>query len=162
MDWFTTLIGHDLDALNWWQMSSRGLICFVLAMVLIRGTGKRIFGKNTALDIMVSIIIGSNISRAITGNAPFFPTLITTVLVVVLHNTLAYMAWRYPSISNYLKGRGSQLICDGEEITEELQAKRIGPGDLEEAMRLQGLDPDLSKIRYAYLERNGELSIIID
>lgn len=160
MDWFRFLLGNDVDPLTWWQMSMRALVCFAFAVMLIRYTGKRIFGKNTAIDIVVSVILGSNISRAVTGNAPLLATLVATVLIVICHTILSYIAWRYPSVSTYLKGQSTILVRDGEMCDEEMGAKGIGPGDLKEAMRQRGLEPNLEDIRYAYIERNGDISII--
>jgi len=41
--------GKDLDAL---QMSSRGIVMFFIALVLIRLSGRRSFGVRTPLDNM--------------------------------------------------------------------------------------------------------------
>jgi len=161
MDWIKFLVGNDVDPLIWWQMSLRALICFGFAVMLIRYTGKRIFGKNTAIDIVVSVILGSNISRAVTGNAPLFATLVATVVIVLSHTILSYIAWRFPGISTYLKGQSTTLVRDGEICEDEMGAKGIGLGDLKEAMRQRGLEPNLEDIRYAYIERNGDISIIV-
>lgn len=51
----------------------------------VRIAGKRVFGKWAALDIIVSIMAGSNLSRALTGNAPLGGTLAATSLLMGLH-----------------------------------------------------------------------------
>lgn len=162
MEWFNTLIGQGADNPNWWQMTTRGFLCFIFAVALIRGTGKRIFGKNTAIDIVISVIIGSNISRAITGNAPFVATLVTTTALLIFYLILIHIAQRFPRISEWLKGQETQLIRDGETISPAMKIRGVGPGDLEEAMRLQGHAPDIDAIQEAYMERNGTISIIIE
>ena len=62
---------------------------FVFGLALVRLAGRRVFGKWAALDIVVSIIIGSNLSRALTGNAPLWGTLAGTALLMALHWLLA-------------------------------------------------------------------------
>ena len=54
----------------------------------------RVFGKWSALDIIVSIMVGSNLSRALTGSAPLVGTLAATTLLMALHWVLAQLAAR--------------------------------------------------------------------
>lgn len=70
---FRHIIGPDSNAINWWQMCIRGVLIFCIALLLVRVGDRRIFNKNAAFDIVLSIILGSVLSRAITGNAPFVP-----------------------------------------------------------------------------------------
>jgi uncharacterized membrane protein YcaP (DUF421 family) len=67
------------------QMSLRALVVFILATLMIRIGDKRFMGKSTALDVMLGIVFGSVVSRAITGNAPFFPTLAAGFVLVLAH-----------------------------------------------------------------------------
>lgn len=65
------IIGAEND-IKWWQMAIRAFIVFLVAIVLIRIGNKRIFGKYSSFDIVLGIILGSILSRAITGNLLFF------------------------------------------------------------------------------------------
>lgn len=70
-------LGLDRNAqtLTAWQMSVRAVLVFMAAISMIRLGNKRFMGKSTTLDSMLGIVFGSVVSRAITGNAAFFPTL---------------------------------------------------------------------------------------
>ena len=162
MDWLDPLyrmIGRDGADLAWWQMSARAVLIFAFGLVLVRAAGKRVFGKWTALDIVVSIIIGSNLSRALTGTAPFVETLVATAVLVGVHSLLIAVGVRWPALGHLLKGRGVRLIKDGEVDHRALRRHGIGGNDLEEALREAGLD-DPSGVREAYLERNGDISVL--
>lgn len=161
MDWYHLLVGYDHASLTWWQMSIRGLLLFGFAVALIRLGGMRLFGKNTALDIVVSIILGSNLSRAMTGTAPLIPTVVLTVVLVAAHTALLHLTRRHERLSHILKGRERQLVENGEIFWNRMDAAGIARGDLEEAMRLGGHEADLARIAAAYLERNGQISIIL-
>ena len=52
----TELIGHKGDIL-WWEMSIRAVLIFIFGLVLIRLFGRRAFGKQNPLDIVVAIIL---------------------------------------------------------------------------------------------------------
>ena len=63
----------DNKELSVWQVSLRALIVFIIAIVMLRICDKRLMGKSTVFDVMLGIVFGSTVSRAIKGNAPFFP-----------------------------------------------------------------------------------------
>jgi uncharacterized membrane protein YcaP (DUF421 family) len=156
------LIGLELENkdINALQMSLRAVIVFFIAIIMLRIGNKRFMGKNTALDVMLGIVFGSTVSRAITGNAPFFPTLAASLVLVLLHWTLAAIAFRSQGFSNAIKGRNRLLVRAGEIQWDEMRKGHIAEDDLKEAMRNQGKQPEIKEVRSAHLERNGDISII--
>jgi uncharacterized membrane protein YcaP (DUF421 family) len=156
-------IGLELESkdINVWQMSLRAFIIFFIAIAMLRIGNKRFMGKNTALDVMLGIVFGSTVSRAITGNAPFFPTLAAGLVLVLLHWTLAAIAFRSQSFGTAVKGLDRIVVRDGEIQWDEMRNAHITEEDLKEAMRNQGKAPEIKKIKAAHLERNGDLSIIM-
>jgi uncharacterized membrane protein YcaP (DUF421 family) len=151
------LEGKDINAL---QMSLRAVLVFIIAIILLRIGNKRFMGKNTALDVMLGIVFGSTVSRAITGNAPFFPTLVASLVLVLMHWTLAALAFRANGFGRMVKGRDRLLVRDGEIQWEEMRKGHITEDDLKEAMRNQGKPPEIKEVKAAHLERNGDISII--
>ena len=154
----TDILGDD-RLLEWWQMAIRAVIVFFVMIIYIRVGGKRAFAEWGALDIVLSVIIGSVLSRAITGNSPFFPTLVAGLVLVALHRLIALIAFHSNTIGPWVKGNPNCLVKDGEFNKKIMQQKQITKHDLEEAMRLNGMI-SLDEIDSAYLERNGRISII--
>lgn len=162
MEWelaIREIIGPDSVAIKWWQMVIRGIFIFIFSLVLARLGDNRIFGKSTTFDIVLSIILGSLLSRAITGNAPFFPTVITSAALVMLHMGLAKLAV-YSHIGKFIKGQEKQLIKDGRLLVEEMRKQQITEHDLWEAVRQKGRTQNLEEVEAAFLERDGSISII--
>jgi hypothetical protein len=56
-------------------MALRAVVVYVVTVIIVRLGKKRFMGKGTAFDVILGIMLGSIVSRAITGNAPFFPAL---------------------------------------------------------------------------------------
>ena len=71
--------------LEWWQMALRAAIVFLIMVVIVRLGGHRAFAEWSAFDIVVSIMLGSILSRAITGNAPFLGTLVAGFVLILCH-----------------------------------------------------------------------------
>ena len=153
-------LGLETRDINVWQMALRAVIVFVLAIAMLRIGDKRFMGKSTALDVMLGIVFGSMVSRAITGNAPFMPTLVASFVLVLLHWTFAAIAFRSSRFGRLIKGHDQLLVRDGQMQEDALRKTHITEHDLQEALRNNGKEPDLSQVEAAHLERNGDISII--
>ncbi|MHA6249662.1 DUF421 domain-containing protein [Pontibacter sp. CAU 1760] len=159
---FNYLFGIEDQSLTWWQMSFRAVGVFFAALLIIRIGSHRIFGKNTAFDIILGIIYGSVLSRAITGNAPFWPTIAAALTLVLLHKGLAMLAYRTNfGLGDVIKGRPRVLIENGVMQRDALRDTSITENDLLEAARSTGAVTELSQVEKAYLERSGDISIIL-
>jgi uncharacterized membrane protein YcaP (DUF421 family) len=154
-------LGLENKDINVGQMSLRAVIVFVLAIAMIRIGNKRFMGKNAALDVLLGIVFGSMVSRAISGNAPFLPTLVASLVLVLLHWVLSAIAFRSQWFGTLIKGHDSALVRDGEIQWDAMKAAHLTRHDLEESIRNSGEQPDVSKVAAAHLERNGDISVIM-
>ena len=159
LDWFHALVGDEGDTITWWQMSLRACLVFLYGIVLLRLAGTRIFGKSAPLDIVMSVIIGSNLSRTLTGNAPVVEVFIATAVLLALHWVLAHAAQRWRPVATLVKGRPLELVRDGEIDHGAMRHEGIGMRDLETAMRSSGCT-DMADIGRATLERDGSITIV--
>ena len=131
METLHAFIGAQGQDIGWLQMSLRATLIFVLGVLIVRFAATRAFGKWSALDIILAVIVGSNLSRALTGSAPFLPT----------------------------KGASIPLVRDGQMDEAAMRRAGIGQGDLRMALRAAGHN-DLTSVKSASLERNGDISVI--
>jgi uncharacterized membrane protein YcaP (DUF421 family) len=159
MEMLHTLIGTEGDAINWWQMSLRATLIFLIGIMIVRFAATRAFGRWSALDIIFAVVVGSNLGRAMTGSAPFVATLVATVVLVVLHGVLARASARWAWLGALTKGRSVVLVREGVVDRDRMRRAGIGEGDLRLALRSKG-HPDLEQVRTLYLERNGDLTVI--
>lgn len=145
--------------LTWWQECTRAVLVFVYGLILVRIAGRRAFGKWSALDIIISIIIGSCLSRTITGNAPLGGTLLAMALLMALHWVLAHGAARYRPFSRVVEGTSVKLAEKGVERTDARVANAISTKDLSEALRKAGVE-DIADARLVMLEPSGNITVI--
>lgn len=162
LEFLDLVFGIEEEQLTWWQMSIRAVVVFLAALLMIRLGNKRIFGKSAAFDIVLGIIYGSILSRAITGNSPFIPTVVAALVLVLLHRLLAHLAFKTSGpIGDFVKGKPRELIKDGKMQDDALLKSSLTENDLKEAIRKTGSKADLDKIDRAYLERSGNISVIM-
>lgn len=148
--------GQDLA---WHQECARAVLIFVYGLVLVRIAGRRIFGKWSALDIVVSIIIGSNLSRALTGGAPLSGTLVATTLLVALHWVLARLVAFFPAFSRLVEGGSIELARHGTPRDSVRQRYAVSEADLSEALRQSGVE-DIAAARVVTLEPSGKITVL--
>jgi uncharacterized membrane protein YcaP (DUF421 family) len=158
MDWLFGIFGAQ-DQVTPWQECARAVLVFAYGFAAVRLVGRRVFGKWAALDIVVSIIIGSNLSRTLTGSAPLAGTLAATTLLLALHWLLAQIAARSKRLGRLIEGRPTPLVEQGRPARAALLRWSVSESDLAEALRAQGLQ-DLSKVELMLLEPSGKISIV--
>jgi uncharacterized membrane protein YcaP (DUF421 family) len=152
------IFGSGSD-LFWYQECARAALIFVYGLVLVRIAGRRIFGKWSALDIVVSIIIGSNLSRTLTGSAQLWGTLIATTLLVALHWILARLVAASPGLSRIIEGGSVELARHGIPKGSVRQRYAVSDADLDEALRQSGVD-DIAHARIVTLEPSGKITVL--
>jgi uncharacterized membrane protein YcaP (DUF421 family) len=153
-------IGTQPGELTFLQVSLRGVIIFIAALIVIRMGSKRSLAEKTAFDAVFLVIIGSMLSRAINGSAPFFPTLGTGFVLVLLHRLFGVAAFYSHIFGMLVKGKPMVLVENGRLQRRNMLWEHISKHDLEEDMRLDANTEDLSQIQVARLERSGDISFI--
>jgi uncharacterized membrane protein YcaP (DUF421 family) len=158
MGWDVTLFGTT-GHVNWLQESGRAILLFAYGLAAVRLVGRRVFGKWAALDIIVSVIVGSNLSRALTGSAPLFGTIVATSVLLALHWLLAQGAARWKALSRILEGSPIRLLKAGQLDFDKKLRWSISTADVEEALRGAGLE-QLGAAREIVLEPSGKLNVL--
>lgn len=158
MDYIDAVFGPT-GHVTWGQECARAVLIFAYGLALVRVAGRRVFGKWSALDIVVSIIIGSNLSRTLTGSADLVGTLLATTLLMALHWVLARVAARSPRLSHVIEGAAIRVAQDGRLQSTALQRQAISEADLNEALRQSGLE-DPAGARQIFLEPSGKINVL--
>ncbi len=154
------LLGLDADELNVMQMAARAVVVYVTALLMLRLGEKRFLGKNTAFDVILGIILGSVVSRAITGSTAFFPTLGAGLVLILLHWLFAVLAFHSDWFGTWIKGNARLLVKDGQIDWTAMRKSSISEKDLISALRSQANISTLDEVQEARLERSGDISVL--
>jgi len=159
MTWLTALVGPDDGTAATWQFCVRALLLLPYGILCIRIAGRRTFSNLTPLDIFVAVVVGSNISRAMTGKAPFLPALVATLLLVALHRLLAMATVHSNLLARFIKGRPVELIRDGKVDRAALRSNDLSNDDLIEGLRMEQAER-IEDVALATFERGGKISVV--
>jgi len=148
---------QDLDVV---QMGIRAIVIFFIALVLIRFTGMRVFGIETAFDTCIIIMLGAVLTRAIVGASPFIPTIVASLALVTVHKIIAIISVKNQMISHLVKGIPYSLYKEGKLNDKNLRKCLVSFGDIMEEVRLKLNQNSLDDVDEIFMERTGKISVI--
>jgi uncharacterized membrane protein YcaP (DUF421 family) len=161
-NFFLTLLGPDGKAteLTLLHISLRAFFIFVVGLAIVRIGDRRSLAEKTAFDAIFIVLIGSMLSRAINGTAPFFTTIAAGIVLMVIHRACAFGACKSHAFGKLIKGRDVTLVREGKIDRAQMRRSLISDHDFEEDLRLDAKTEDVSTIQVARLERSGDISFI--
>ena len=146
--------------LTFLQVSLRGIIVFLVSLVMVRLGDRRFLPKKTAFDAILVFVLASMLARAINGSAAFFPTLGGGFVLVGLHRLLAMIAFHSHCVGELVKGVDDLVVKDGKLIEEKMRRNHLTERDLLEELRINGNVSDPKNVKEARMERSGEVSVV--
>ena len=149
--------GRDLTA---FQMVARSVVSFFLTLVMIRVAGIRTFGKKSAFDNVIVIMLGSIFSRVVVGASPFVGTTVACFAFVLIHRLLGWVSLYNDVVGRWVKGDATSLYANGTPNKRNLRSARISDKDLLESVRQRINENALDNVDEIIQERNGEVSVI--
>lgn len=161
-NWIIWLIGVDLELaqLTTMQTVTRTIIVYGVALLLIRLGKRRFLGGYTAFDILMGFVVGSILSRAITGRENLFSVSVVIATLMVVHYIISYITFLSSNASRVLKNEDRQLVEDGVVNEEAMRISKLGEKDLLQALRKKGGVESPEDVKSAYLERDGSITVI--
>lgn len=165
MEWWDQLsdflrLREPVEDVGVLAMVARSAIIYLTALLLVRLASLRLLAKSSAFDVIVAVMLGSILSRAINGSAPLLPTVAAAAVLLILQGLLAFIARHTTWLGPVVKGEPVLLIDEGEIQEKGLRAADLTREDLIESLRLNISDDDPKRVRQAYFERNGKISVI--
>jgi len=139
----------------------RAAAVYGLLLVLFRITGKRSLSQITTFDFILLLIISEAIQNGMVGSGYSVTNAFVLVLTLILvDRALGLVKRRFPRVERWLEGAPLILVEHGRPLHERLARSGVDVDDiLTSARRQHGLER-LDQVKYAVLERNGDLSIL--
>lgn len=139
----------------------RAAAVYFFLIVILRIAGKRTLEEVTTFDIVLLLIISEATQQALLGEdfslTASFLVISTLVAIEIL---LSIVGSRWRSLDRLLDGRPEVVVERGRVLSDRLRRHRMDENDILEAAReLQGIER-MEDIKYAVLERSGNISVI--
>jgi uncharacterized membrane protein YcaP (DUF421 family) len=139
----------------------RAAVVYGLLLVIFRVSGKRSLAQITTFDFVLLLIIAEAIQPALVGNDNSLTNSLLVVLTLIgIEIALSLTKDKLPLFDKLLEDVPLILVEDGQVLEERMRKTRVDQNDVLAAARLsQGLER-IDQIKFAILERNGEISVI--
>lgn len=139
----------------------RGVIVYVVLMVVFRFAGKRTLSQATPFDLVLLLIISETIQQALLDNdSSLTHSLLLVLTLVGLAIVFSVAKQRWPAFERWMDDLPVVLVEEGSPQQARMDKERVDEADLLSAARLQQGLRALDEVAYAVLEPSGELSIV--
>ena len=96
-------LGLESRHLNVLQTRLRATLVFIVTILMVRLAWNQFMGRATAFDVILGIMIGSIVSRAVIGDGPFPPALTTAAMLLGMHWLFSGIAMHWHRFGSLIK-----------------------------------------------------------
>ena len=138
----------------------RTIILYAFIIIGIRLMGKRQVGELEPSELVLALLIADLAAVPMQDfGIPLLTGLIPILTLLCLTMALSVLTMRSVRFRAVLCGRPSVIVENGKLRQSEMKKNRFTVDELMEELRMQGIT-DLSTVKYAILETNGQLSVL--
>jgi uncharacterized membrane protein YcaP (DUF421 family) len=155
--WDLNLEARDLSLVH---VCLRGVIVFIVTLIMVRVADKRFLAKLSAFDVILGFLLASMMARAVNGSAAFVPTLLGGFVLVFLHRLFGAISFHSDRFGRLVKGDARVVVEEGRIQHDMLRSLHVSEKDLLEELRLNGNLERVDEVKRATVERNGKISVV--
>jgi uncharacterized membrane protein YcaP (DUF421 family) len=139
----------------------RAAAIYLALMVLFRIAGRRSLGELTSFDFVLLMIIGEATQQALLGDDfSITNALLVIVTLIAIDVGFSLAKRRSRKLGLLIDGGPTVIVENGVFLKQRMYEARVEEDDVMQAARLgQGLE-HVEQIKFAIIERNGQISII--
>lgn len=142
-----------------WSLALRTLGIYIAIFIVFRLMGKREIGELSVMDLVVFILLAEIAIFAVENTDQPFLLLLTPMAVLLIAQLIsAYVSLKSPKVREFLDGRPSIIVKNGNIDEREMKKQRYNMDDLLVQLRENGII-DIEKVELAILETSGKLSV---
>ena len=139
----------------------RALILYVLIIICMRIMGKRQLGELQPTELVITILLSEIAAIPMQDNAlPLGNSIVAVLLLVALEVINSVVVLKSSRCRSFLQGNSIVVIRDGVIDQKQLKRLRFTMDDLFDQLRQKDVF-DISDVRYAIVETNGQLSVML-
>jgi uncharacterized membrane protein YcaP (DUF421 family) len=122
--------------------------------------GASSFGRKTAFDNIIVIILGAVLSRPLVGASPFWPCVAGSTVLSLIHRLIGIAKGRWSTVERIVAGRVDALWHDGRLEHHKMARHEISVSDLDAAARSALNVATHDQVPEIRIETNGELTVV--
>src|SRR4051812_40918705 len=136
----------------------RAAAAYWFLLFIVRIIGRRRTQMTPFELILIFLIGGMSIQAVVSDDRSLTGSFLAIATVAMMHVLVAWLKHRFPTFAKIADGTPVVIVDRGNLISHRMNQLRIQQQDLMDAARSKGVTK-LEQIRYAVVERSGEISI---
>ncbi len=142
------------------------VIVHTIAIYLFLGVMLRIFsrrqlGQLTVIDLVITILLGSAVETAmVNANTTLIAGLVCASTLLLLNTFIVRVLLKSKRLRHLLSQGPLLLVHDGQFVEDHLRQGGFTHEDIMEAIREREC-AEIADVRFAVLETNGEVNVIL-
>lgn len=139
----------------------RGLMIYLVLLVLFRATGKRTLAQATTFDFVLILVVAEATQQALLGEDFSITNAALVVATLVGVDRLAnYLGFRFPRAERIAESAPLVLVRDGRLLEDRMRKAHLNIEEiLTEARQTHGL-ARMDQTAYAVMEKSGGISVV--
>jgi uncharacterized membrane protein YcaP (DUF421 family) len=159
------ILGFDIGAalipdVSLFETIVRGIVTYFSIFILLRIVLR---GRTSAVamsDLLVLVLIADAAQNAMASEYHSVTNGIVLVATIILCSFATdWVAFRVPAVRGFVHPERKPLVTNGRVMRKVLQEELMTEDELMTQLRLNGVE-EVSEVKAAYLEGNGEVSVI--
>jgi uncharacterized membrane protein YcaP (DUF421 family) len=159
------ILGFDIGAalvpdVSLFETVVRGIVTYFSIFILLRVVLR---GRTSAVamsDLLVLVLIADAAQNAMAAEYHSITNGIVLVATIILCSFATdWVAFRVAAVRKFVHPERKRLVADGRVMRKILEEELMTEDELMTQLRLNGVE-EVSEVKAAYLEGNGEVSVI--
>lgn len=143
------------------QVICRSTIIYLVLLAGIRLLGKRQMGELELNELVIAMLVSDFASTPLQDlSMPLHYGIASALTLLALSLLFSFLCLKSLRFRMIFYGNPTVIINNGKLVQSAMRRNRFTVDELMEELRLQGI-VDLSTIKYAILETNGHLSVLL-
>lgn len=164
MDWITDIDWHNVfvPGVSPIEIFLRGTVTYLAIFALLRVVLKRESAGLGISDLLVIVLIADAAQNSMAGDYRAVPDGVLLVAVIVgWAYALDWLAFRSRRFARVIKPPKLPLIENGRLRVDNMRRELVTRDELASQLRESGID-DFARVRVAYMEPNGRITVLAD
>ncbi|MCS7219164.1 MAG: DUF421 domain-containing protein [Thermus sp.] len=143
------------DPAAWLLTLVRVGVVYLVLLLFLRWSGKRVLGQMTPLDLLTLLLLANAVQNAMVGpDQSLVGGLLGAGLLLLLDRLFSQRPWRRAFL-----GEPTLLVHEGKPLLENLRREGVDLDELQAALREHGV-ARLEEVLTAVLEVDGTISVV--
>jgi uncharacterized membrane protein YcaP (DUF421 family) len=148
--------------MDWQELgmtAARGVLVYVVMLIVIRVLGKRTIGNFSAFDLLVALMLGEVIDEIIYGDVTIAQGMVAIFVIALCKYLTAWLTYWDHGLNRLFEGAPTEIVRNGEFVRKGLRDEMMNEKEVLAALRLNEIS-DMRAVKLAIMEVDGQVSVI--